>query len=135
MSKNKKTIIAVITLILLVAAALCIWYFCGPAKDANENMKEISVTVVHADGSKKEFSISTDEQFLRGALEAEKLISGDEGEYGLFVTTVDGEKVDDSRQEWWCFTRGGEMLNTGVDDTAIADGETYEITFTVGYDF
>ena len=36
-------------------------------------------------------------------------------------------------QEWWCFTKGGEMLMTGVDDTMIADGEQYEATFTVGW--
>ena len=30
-------------------------------------------------------------------------------------------------------TKGGEMLMTGVDDTMIADGESYEITLTTGW--
>lgn len=134
MSKNKKTLIAVIVLIVLCAAAFCIWHFCGPAKDTDDGEKQISVTVVHADGSRKQLTVNTDEQFLRGALEGEKLISGDESQYGLFVTTVDGETADSAKQEWWCFTKSGEMLSTGVDDTPIADGESYEITLTVGYD-
>ena len=66
-------------------------------------------------------------------LEQENLITGSESEYGLFVETVDGETADSDAQEWWCFTKGGEMLMTGVDDTVIADGEHYEVTFTVGW--
>ena len=68
-----------------------------------------------------------------GALEQEKLVEGEESQYGLFVKTVNGYTVDDSRQEWWCFTKGGETLFTGVDDTPIADGDKFEITLTVGY--
>lgn len=135
MQKNKKIIIAVALLVVLVAAVALIWHFAGPANDADSSAKTITVTVVHGDGSTKDFSISTDAEFLRGALEQEQLASGDESEYGLFVKTVDGETADDANQEWWCFTKGGEMLNTGVDDTPIADGDTYEITLTVGYDF
>ena len=93
----------------------------------------IVVSVTHADGSEKEFTITTEALNLRGALEQEELVQGDESEYGLFVTTVDGEGTDSSKQEWWCFTKGGEMLMTGVDDTMIADGDHYEIVFTVGW--
>ena len=46
---------------------------------------------------------------------------------------VDGESADASQQQWWCFTKDGEMLMTGVDDTMIRDGEKYEITFTTGW--
>ena len=66
-------------------------------------------------------------------MEQEKLIAGDESEYGLFVKTVDGRTADDAKQEWWCFTKGGETLMTGVDDTPIADKEKFEITLTVGW--
>lgn len=95
--------------------------------------KTITVKVVHKDGSEKELSVETDADNLRGALEPDGIIAGEESEYGLFVKTVDGETADDANQEWWCVTKGGEMLNTGVDDTKIADGETYEFTLTVGY--
>ena len=70
---------------------------------------------------------------MRGVLEGAGLIAGDASEYGLFVKTVDGYTVDDANQEWWCFTKGGEQVNTGVDTTPIADGDHFEITLTVGY--
>ena len=103
-----------------------------PAK-AEADEVTITVSVTHADGSEKEFVITTAALNLREALEQENLVQGDESEYGLFVTTVDGEGTDSDKQEWWCFTKGGEMMMTGVDDTLIADGDHYEIVFTVGW--
>ena len=70
---------------------------------------------------------------LRGALEQAALIAGEEGEYGLFVKTVDGVTANDANQEWWCLTKGGEMWNYGADATELSNGDTYELTFTVGY--
>ena len=63
----------------------------------------------------------------------EELVDGEESAYGLFIMTVDGETIDEADQEWWCITRGGKQLNTGADQTPIADGEDYELTFTIGY--
>lgn len=118
-------------LLVLVLGALLIYNANKPV--AQEGGKKLVVTVVHGDGSSKEFKLATDAENLRGALEEQQLIAGDESDYGLFVKTVDGETADDSVQQWWCFTKGGEMLMTGVDDTMIADGESYEITLTTGW--
>jgi len=128
MSKKFKKVLAVLLLLVLAAAALLIWQHFSPGAQAGS--KEISFTVVHGDGSEKQFTIRTDSENLRGALEPEGLISGEEGPYGLFVTVVDGETADDSQHQWWCFTKGGEDLFTGVDDTMIADGESYEATLS-----
>ena len=95
--------------------------------------KTITVQVVLLEGEPSDFTIQTDEEYLRGALESIDLIEGSESEYGLFVTTVNGVTVDDSKQQWWCFTHDGEMLMTGVDTTPIADGDHFEITLTEGY--
>ena len=46
---------------------------------------------------------------------------------------MDGETVDDANQEWWCLTKGGESVETGVDSTPVEDGATYEWTLMVGY--
>ncbi|MGM9663099.1 MAG: DUF4430 domain-containing protein [Oscillospiraceae bacterium] len=133
MSKTKKSVVAVVVVAVLAVAALLCWQLLGPQGEAGG--KAITVEVVHGDGSEKEFSIRTDSENLRGALEQEGLVEGQESEYGLFVTTVDGETADDAAEQWWCFTKGGEMLMTGVDDTMIADGDCYEITLTEGYDY
>lgn len=131
MSKKAKNIIAVAVLLVLVIGAVLVWQANIP--EGVEGNKTIDITIVHGDETTKEITISTDEEFLRGALEQENLISGDEGEFGLFVITVDNETADDTQQQWWCFTKGGESLMTGVDDTPIADGEEYEITLTTGW--
>lgn len=131
MSKNMKKIIAVLVLLVLIAAA--VFAYIGFSPKANAGSKEIDVTVIHGDGSEKFFELSTDAENLRDALEPEGIIEGTESEYGLFVLTVDGETADDSLQQWWCFTKGGESLMTGVDDTMIANGEQYEITLKTGW--
>ena len=129
--KTRNIIIAVALLLVLVIGAALIWNANRP--EAQEGGKALEVTVVHGDESSKDFSFSTDAENLRTALEEQKLIEGTESEYGLFVTTVDGETADDAQQQWWCFSKDGEDLMTGVDDTMIADGEHYEITLKTGW--
>ena len=131
---NKKTrnmIIAVALLLVLVIGAVLIWNANKP--DAQEGGKALVVTVVHGDESSKDFSFTTDAENLRSALEEQELIEGTESEYGLYVTKVDGEEADESLQQWWCFSKDGEDLMTGVDDTMIADGDHYDITLKTGW--
>ena len=133
-NKNKKAIVAVAILRVLVIGAIIAFYVLKPKPaEVPDGTITIVAEVTHKDGSSKEFTIQTDAANLRAALEQENLIQGDESEYGLYVKTVDGETADDAAQEWWCFTRGGEMLMTGVDDTEISDGDHYEIVLTVGW--
>lgn len=121
-------------LTLLLALMLVVTSFAGcTGGKTTPGAKTITLQVVHKDGSQKEFTVSTDAEYLGEALKREELIAGDEGEYGLYVKTVDGETVDDANQEWWCLTKDGEMPSSGVDTTPIADGETYVFTLTVGY--
>ena len=127
---NKKLLAGVLALVLVVAALIGVYFATRPATSAAD--KTITATVV-ANGEEEAFTIHTDEEYLRGALESIDLIAGEESEYGLFVTTVNGITADDANQEWWCFTKGSESLNTGVDSTPIADGDAFEITLTVGY--
>jgi len=129
MNSKKKKLLAGLGLALLVVAAILAYVFLSPS--AVDGSKAIAFQVTHSDGSVKVFDIRTDSENLRGALEQESLITGEEGPYGLFVTGIDGETADDTQRQWWCFTKDGEMLNTGVDDTMIADGEHYEAALAV----
>ena len=130
---KKKTIIAIAVALVLIAAFIACYGAFMPKGD--DGIKEITVQVVHADGTSKEWEISTHSENLRGALEEQKLIAGDDSGATLFVTTVDGYTAEAANEEWWCFTKGGEVMMTGVDDTVISDGDRYEITLTVGYDW
>lgn len=129
--KNRKWILGIVALAVvaaLLAGAYLLWA-PKPVKGA----KALVVQVLHQDGRSNEVALNTDQEFLRGALEEVSLISGEESAYGLFVKTVDGYTADDSKQEWWCFTKGGEDLFTGVDATPVADGDQFEITLKTGY--
>ena len=128
---NKKIWLAAAALVAAVAVVLGVYFVTRPAPQ--QGGKTIAVQVVLLEGEPSDYTIQTDEEYLRGALESIDLIEGSESEYGLFVTTVNGVTVDDSKQQWWCFTQDGEMLMTGVDTTPIADGDHFEITLTEGY--
>ena len=128
MKGNKKTVMAVAALALAAALMLGLWYFTRPQSQAGE--KTIVVQVVHGHQSTKDFTCQTDADTLGEVLVEEKLAQGEEGPTGLFVTVVDGEEAQDSLRQWWCVTKDGEMLNTGVSSTPIADGDHFELTMS-----
>ena len=122
----KKRVLA-LALALVMVFALCA---CG-GKTASAT---VTVTVVHGDGSSKDFTVKTDKEMLGEALTDEKLVDGEDGPYGLYIKTVDGETADDAKQEWWCLTKGGESVETGVDSTPVEDGAVYELTLMTGWE-
>ena len=128
---NKKSILMGIVLFFLCFAAGRVYsqHKAEPVAGA----KEISVVVTHANQSEAAFVYQTDAEYLGEVLLENELVDGEMGQYGLFITTVDGETADDSKQQWWCITKGGEKLNTSADTTPIADGDQFELTLTEGY--
>ena len=128
---SKKGLIALVVVLVLAVAALVIWQVNKPA--AQKGGKEITVNIDHLNGDDTSYTISTDEEYLRGALEQENLIEGTESEYGLYVQTVDGETTDESKQEWWGYSVNGEFAELGVDSQPVADGDVYDFVLNVGW--
>ncbi|MBQ7363986.1 MAG: DUF4430 domain-containing protein [Clostridia bacterium] len=124
---------------IFLALALALLMIALPMTACNDVAPEgdeitITVKVVHKDKTEKTFTIETTATTLLGALQQEKLVEGEDQTAGFFITAVDGEVADwNVDQGWWCFTKGGEMMMTGAEATTIADGDTYEITYTIGY--
>lgn len=109
-----------------------LWASATYLKDTTfgEGAKTVTVKVI-ADGKSVTFTVKTNAETLGDALLAHNLIAGDEGQYGLYVKVVNGITADyDVDQSYWGFSKNGEYMMTGVDGTAIADGETYELTYT-----
>ena len=127
----KIIILSCIILAVLIAAFITVYNIYSDKPAVGE--KTITVEVVLADGTGKSYEIKTTADFLRGALEENVPVAGNEGDYGLYVLTVDGVTADESKQEWWCFTKNGEMLMTGIDTTPVIDGDHFEITLTAGW--
>lgn len=131
MNKQKKVLALVLALVML----LTMLTGCGGGDDSAEGGEKITVTVtvVHGDGSKKDFTLETAETTLGRAMVEGGIVEDNQTAYGLYILTADGETVNESNQEWWSITKDGEALMTGADDTDIVDGEEYVLTFTVGY--
>ena len=128
---NKWILVGCAALLVLIAAFAAVYLLYKP--QTVQGSKQITVSVVFEDASVKEHEITTQQEYLRGALEEQGLVEGDESEYGLFVKTVDGVTADESKQQWWCITKIGEQVNTSVDQTPIADGDRFELTLTTGW--
>lgn len=128
---NKWILVGCAALLVLIAAFAAVYLLYKP--QTVQGSKQITVSVVFEDASVKEHEITTQQEYLRGALEEQGLVEGDESEYGLFIKTVDGVTADESKQQWWCITKIGEQVNTSVDQTPIADGDRFELTLTTGW--
>ena len=131
-TKNQKPIIiAAVVFVVLVIAGLVAWKMTAPK--GTEGAKAYTFSVIDAEGETETFKLTTDEEMLGDALMNEGLLEGEEGQYGLYVKGVNGITADEANQEWWCLTKGGEAVMTGVDMTPVEDGAAYEFTLTVGW--
>lgn len=130
-TKKTLTVLAV-ALIVLVAAFAVLRFAVKPA--GMFGIKEITVEITDLQKTES-FTFKTEREFLAEALLDEGLVEDNQTDFGLFIVTANGVTADDSKQEWWCITKGGEMLMTGASETPLSDGDRYELTLTVGYDF
>lgn len=145
---NKKVLLSVLSLMLIVAMAFSA---CGQ-KDSNvsnstttttanadseavtelgQGEKTFTFEVVEKDGSKKSYVISTDAKTVGEALVENGLISGTDGEYGLMVDTVNGQKYEYTADKmYWAFYINGDYGMTGVDSTEIDETAVYSFVAT-----
>ena len=120
----KKILSLTLALLMLVITCLAIVSCNDDETDTSE--KTFTFTVVHADGATKDFTITTTEAILANALVNEGIIAGEDGPYGLYVKTVDGETLDyETDGKYWALYIDGQYAVTGVDSTEIKDGATY----------
>ena len=99
--------------------------------EATEGGKTFTLTVVHGNGTAKDFTISTDREFLADALLDENLIV--ESDSPGMYTTVDGEVADYSvNQSYWAFYVGEDYAMEGMNTTVITDGACYKLEYTIG---
>lgn len=143
-SRNKKLFSLLLCVMLIVAMALCTTGCKKTKKDQNlttnpstqETLPENNIIgtgntkftfiVVDRDGNKTEFEVHTDKEYVGEALLENNMISGEDGDYGLYVKTVNGITVDyDADKAYWAFYINGEYGMTGVDVTKITAGATY----------
>ena len=132
--KQLKNIFKFSAVVMLMAVMALTFISCSTEKEDNTTPGEITITVevINKAGESKEHEIKTTGTTLADALLEAGLVEGTTDEYGLYITTVDGELADYSAdQSYWAISKDGEYLMTGASSTNIADGEHYELTYTV----
>lgn len=140
--KNKNLLKSILCFVLIAVMALSV---CGCAKEQVEKNPPVSTsatvsnvtelgegkisfnfTVTHKSGRESEFIVNTDTDTVGEALLDVGLIAGEDGAYGLYVKTVNGETLDyDKDGMYWAFYVDGAYAQKGVDSTEIVDGATY----------
>lgn len=131
MMKNKKLVLAVIALIAVVGLMAGVFAVTRPETVAGG--KTVTVTVIHGDGSEKTFTYSTDVEYLGQVIVDEGLVNGEEGPYGLYFDTVDGETASwEENQSYWSILIGEEYATTGADGIVLTDGGLYKLVYTIG---
>lgn len=124
---NKKALIGVIALVVLVAL-LAVMYFVFGAKTVTGS-KEITIEVVNKAQEATMYELRTDAEYLRQAMEeAEGLtFSGSDG----MVDTINGERADYTLDgAYWSFNVNGTYCNYGIDTQPVLDGDAFSIVYT-----
>ena len=129
--KNRKLILALVA--LAVIAGVMLGIYVGTRPDTVEGEKTITVTVVHKDGTEKVFTCRTDAEYLGTVLVDEEIVVGQQGDFGLYFDTADGEKAEYSVDGgWWQVFIGEESATVGADSIVIADGDSFSLVYTIG---
>ena len=111
---NKKIVIAIVALVALVGIFLGIFFLTKP--ETQQGAKQITVIVVHKDGTQKTFTYHTDEEYLDKVLIAEGLMEGHDDQYGLVIDKVDGEAaIWDVDKAYWSLYIGEEYMDVLAD--------------------
>ncbi len=131
MKTKTKKILGVALAVVLVAVLAVVYVLFG--EKPVEGSKAITIKVVSQSEEVTDYEVKTDAEFLRQAMEeADGLeFSGTESEYGLMVTTINGETADyNTNGAYWSFYVNGEYCNYGIDTQPVEDGDVFRIVYT-----
>lgn len=129
---NKKLLIG-LPVLVAIAILFGIVYANFSPKPVS-GAKELSIEVVDDTAASQSYTVHTDAEYLRQALEETEglTIEGTESEYGLMVETVNGIRADyNADGAYWAFYLGDEYCNYGIDEQPVQDGESYKIVYTL----
>ena len=127
----KEKIIGIVAFLILIIALAATYFASHPTATAGE--KSITIEVINSEQELTTYEVETNAGFLRQAMEeADGLeFSGTEGDYGIMLSTVNGETADYNKNgAYWSIMVNGEYGNYGIDQQPLADGDVYQIVYT-----
>lgn len=128
----------IISLIALSLAVLFVFAACSNTAPTDKTtnppvQKRLDYEVIDAEGNAETFQIYTTEETVGEALQEAGILAGSEGDYGLYITSVNGIVADYSIDgTYWAFYINDEYAMQGVDKTPIIQGELYSFRVEKG---
>lgn len=117
-----KKLISLILVLFTIASLAA----CGAKEPAEGPKVSFTLIIVDDQGNETTKEIETTRTVVGDALLDEGLLEGEETEYGMFISKVNGIYADyNETGTYWAFYIDGEYAMTGVDQTDIVDGTTY----------
>ena len=127
--KNKKMILAIVALAAVIA--LMAGLFLANKPQAVEGSKQVTITIIHKDGTEKNLEYATDLEFLSELLLEKELVTGYESEeYGFTIEGVDGIVADWATDgAYWALYEGEEYATTSAAGIVLTDGGVYKLIY------
>ncbi len=130
MNKKRSYIIGISAIIVCIICFALVYLRFSP-KPSTSGQKAYTLKV--SDGNKDvQYSGKTDTEYLSGLMD--ELKNSDDfdyesfvGDYGMYITSVNGIKADDSQKTYWAIYVNGEYGQYGADSQPVNDGDTYAL--------
>ena len=132
----KKTVrilaLLLLSLVILTACTRDLWRDAVYTEDMSLGTGGTVFTlVVEAQDKSVNFTVSTDKANLGEALLEVGIVDGENGQYGLYVKSVNGIVADAEKSgAWWGLYIGDKAADTGVSGITVEDGATYKLVYS-----
>ena len=129
MMKNKKAMFAALALVLVIALMAGLYLTTRPK--AQEGSKQVTVHIIHKDGTEKKLEYGTDLNYLADLLLEKELVTGYASEeYGFTIESVDGVTADWAADSaYWALYEGEEYATTSAAGIVLTDGGVYKLVY------
>ena len=127
--KNKKLILMAVALVAVIAILAGVSALAKPK--AVEGSKQVTILIVHKDGTEKKLEYGTDLEFLSELLLEKELATGyTSEEYGFTIESVDGVTADWAKDNaYWALYEGDAYANTSAAGIVLVDGGVYKLIY------
>ena len=127
--KNKKMWIVIVVLAVVIAAMAGVYTMTRP--QAVEGDKNVTILIVHKDGTEKKLEYATDHDYLANLLQEKELVTGySSDEYGFTIESVDGVVADWSKDSaYWALYEGEEYATASAAAIVLVDGGVYKLVY------
>ena len=127
--KNKKLIISVVALALVIALMAGVYLATRP--QAVEGQKNVTIIIVYEDGTEKKLEYATDCEYLSELLLEKELVTGYASqEYGFTIESVDGITLDWATDgAYWALYEGDAYATESAAGITLTDGSLYKLVY------